>query len=88
MKTINVLIVAITIFVGAQMLVPSKSEAGMTCKYDYWGNYVCTGTGQDSGYSSTTKTDYWGNDVTNYNSGSSSGSFSCKYDYWGNYVCN
>ena len=89
MKKLNILIIALAIFAGAQMLVPSKSEAGTSFKYDWLGNYVCTGTGQDSGWNSSTKKDWLGNDVTNWNSPTGqSGSFSCKYDWLGNYVCN
>ena len=67
------------------ILFASNAFAGMSCKYDYWGNYNCTGTGNDSGYSSTTTTDYWGNDNTTDSYGNS---YSCSYDYWGNYNCN
>tara|TARA_B100000959_G_C14572940_1_gene456637 strand:- start:271 stop:543 length:273 start_codon:yes stop_codon:yes gene_type:complete len=90
MKKIILLATVLTFFVGAESLMPNKSEAGTTCKYDFFGNYVCTGTGNDFGFNSTTKKDFFGNDNTtykNYNTGQS-GSFSCKTDFFGNYVCN
>ena len=62
-----------------------SASAGMSCKTDYFGNYVCTGTGADAGYQSTTKRDYFGNDVTTDNRGNRQ---TCKTDYFGNYVCN
>lgn len=61
------------------------ADAGMRCKTDYFGNYVCEGTGQDAGYRTTTKRDYFGNDVTTDNYGNRR---TCKTDYFGNYVCN
>ena len=90
MKSVKMLIIAISIFVGAQMIVTSNSEAGVSCKYDWLGNYVCSGTGSDTGFNSSTKKDWLGNDVTNYrnNSTGQSGSYSCKTDWLGNYVCN
>jgi hypothetical protein len=63
----------------------ANATAGMSCKYDYLGNYVCNGTGNDYGYSTKTKKDYLGNDRTTDNQGNS---YTCKYDYLGNYVCN
>ena len=88
MKKLNILIIALVIFASAQILVSSKSEAGTSCKYDWLGNYVCHGTGQDNDWYSSTKEDWLGNDVTNWNSNGQSGSFSCRYDWLGNYVCN
>ena len=73
---------AVLMFFSLEMTVPQSSEAGISCNYDFWGNYVCTDSG---GNSSTTKQDFWGNDVTNFSDGSS---MSCKTDFWGNYVCN
>ena len=63
----------------------SVSYAGMRCSKDYWGNVTCTGTGQDSGYSSTTTEDYWGNQTTRDNRGNTT---TCSRDYWGNVTCN
>ena len=92
MKKISMLIFVFAIFAGVQMLVPSKSEAGVSCKYDWLGNYVCQETNSYGGWtgnSSSTKTDWLGNDVTTFsNNGMTTGSMSCKYDWLGNYVCN
>ena len=63
----------------------SAANAGQTCRTDYLGNYVCTGTGANSGYNTTTRTDYLGNDVTTDNRGNTQ---TCRTDYLGNYVCN
>ena len=35
---------------------------GTSCSMDFYGNYNCFGTGQDSGYNSSTKRDFYGND--------------------------
>ena len=88
MKKIILLATVIAFFVGAQSLIPNKSEAGMKCRTDFYGNTVCTGTGSDSSWKSTTKTDFYGNQNTTYNSSSGSGSFKCKTDFYGNLVCN
>ena len=74
--------VAITMLFSIDALVLTKNaEAQVTCRTDYFGNYVC----RDSyGNSSTTRRDYFGNDVTNFSNG---GRMSCKTDYFGNYVC-
>ena len=90
MKRLTLILGAIAICVSLQMLVPNKSEAGMTCKTDFYGNLNCTGTGSNSGFNSTTKTDFYGNQNTTYNNFSTgqSGSFSCKTDFYGNLVCN
>ena len=81
---------AVAIFVSLQMLIPNKSEAGMNCRTDFFGNLQCTGTGNDTGFNSTTRTDFFGNQNTTYrnNSTGQSGSFSCRTDFFGNYVCN
>ena len=63
----------------------SSANAGQTCRTDYMGNYVCTGTGDDYGYNTTTRRDYMGNDVTTDNYGNTT---TCRTDYMGNYVCN
>ena len=67
------------------MVVIAGAQAGQTCRTDYLGNVVCTGTGNDFGYSSTTRTDYLGNQTTTDNRGNSQ---TCRTDYLGNYVCN
>ena len=75
--------VAITMLFSIDALVITKNaEAGISCKTDYFGNYVCRDT---YGNSSTTRRDYFGNDVTNFSNG---GRMSCRTDYFGNYVCN
>ena len=67
------------------LMFSSFSFAGQSCKYDYFGNWVCTGTGNNYGFRSETKKDYFGNDVYRDNRGNN---FTCKTDYFGNYVCN
>ena len=62
--------------------VATSANAQFSCKYDYFGNWVCKDYG--SSYQTTTKTDYFGNDVTTDNRGNR---MSCRYDYFGNYVC-
>ena len=74
--------VAITMLFSIDALVITKNaEAGISCKTDYFGNYVCR---DNLANSSTTRRDYFGNDVTNFSNG---GRMSCKTDYFGNYVC-
>ena len=73
---------AITFTALILLALPQKSNAGISCKTDFWGNYVCN---DSYGNSSSTKRDFWGNDVTTFNNGST---MSCKTDFWGNYVCN
>ena len=89
MKKISMLIVALAIFAGAQMLVPNKSEAGMKCSTDFYGNTTCVETGGDpySGGSvwKGSKTDIYGNQNWSSNTGQS---FSCRTDFYGNLVCN
>jgi len=63
----------------------STASAGMRCTTDYWGNVKCTGTGQDSGYSTNTTKDYWGNETTTDNRGNR---MTCRKDYWGNTTCD
>ena len=91
MKKLSILIVALAIFAGAQILVPSKSEAGVSCNYDVFGNYVCRETGGfGMGNSSSTRKDVFGNDVTTFKNqyGQTTGTMSCRTDVFGNYVCN
>ena len=82
MKKLTLTAIAFTIIFGVQLLIPNQSEAQVTCKTDYFGNYVCT---DNSGNSSTTKRDWLGNDNTTFSNG---GTMSCKTDWLGNYVCN
>ena len=70
------------IFLSIESVTPKSSEAGVSCRTDILGNYVCRDSG---GNTSTTRRDYLGNDVTNFSNG---GSMSCRTDYLGNYVCN
>ena len=88
MKKLSIILGAVAICVSLQMIVPNKSEAGVSCNYDFLGNYVCRGTGNNSGFNSSTRKDFLGNDVTNWNSGSSRGTVTCRHDFLGNYVCN
>ena len=83
MKKITLLATAFTILMGAQMLLPNKSEAQIRCSTDFYGNTRCV----DS-YTvniSNTRTDFYGNDNTTFSDGSS---MSCRTDFYGNYVCN
>ena len=59
--------------------------AGMTCREDYLGNVVCTGTGDDYGYETRGSRDYLGNEVWRDNQGNTT---TCREDYLGNTVCN
>lgn len=59
--------------------------AGVRCSTDYLGRQVCTGTGSDSGWSSTRDTDYLGRERWRDNSGNTT---TCSTDYLGRYVCN
>ena len=75
-------IVAITMLFSIDALVLTKSaDAQITCKHDFFGNYVCS---DNRGNRSSTKRDFFGNDVTTFNNGSR---MSCKHDFFGNYVC-
>ena len=82
MKTLIAATFAALMFFAFEMAIPKSSEAGVTCRTDFYGNTHCTSS---SGLSSTTRTDYYGNDNTSFSNGSS---MSCRYDYYGNYVCN
>jgi hypothetical protein len=44
MKKITLLATAFTILMGAQMLLPSKSEAQIRCSTDFYGNTRCVDT--------------------------------------------
>jgi hypothetical protein len=93
MKKLTLTAIAFTIIFGVQLLIPNQSEAGVSCKYDFYGNYVCKETGFNSfgsGNSSSTRKDFYGNDVTTFKNGygQSTGTMSCKTDFYGNYVCN
>ena len=76
------------IILAATLAAPSAS-AGVTCRTDILGNYVCTGTDNyGNWYNSTTRRDILGNDVT---TGNINGRFfqrTCRTDILGNYVCN
>ena len=93
MKKITFIAITFSIFFGAQLLTVNKAEAGVSCKYDFYGNYVCRETGFNSfgsGNSSSTRKDFYGNDVTTFKNGygQSTGTKTCKHDFYGNYVCN
>ena len=70
------------IFLSIESVTPKSSEAGVSCRTDILGNYVCRDSG---GNTSSTRRDILGNDVTNFSNG---GRMSCKTDFYGNYVCN
>ena len=83
MKKLTLLATAFTILMGAQMLLPNKSEAQIRCSTDFYGNTRCVDS--YTGNSSNTRTDFYGNDNTTFSDGSS---MSCRTDFYGNYVCN
>ena len=62
-----------------------SAMSGTSCSTDYFGNINCTGTGQDTGYSSTTRTDYFGNGHYSDNRGNN---VTCTKDYFGTIHCN
>ena len=72
----------ITMILGLTSL---SSFAGYSCHTDAFGIYRCSGTGNDSGYSSNTYRDAFGNDRYSDNSGNR---LSCYTDAFGNYRCN
>ena len=82
MKTLIATTFAALMFFSLEMAVPQSSDAGVTCRTDFFGNYNCTSS---SGLSSTTRTDFFGNDNTSFSDGSR---MSCRTDFFGNYVCN
>ena len=93
MKKLSLILSAVAICLSIQMIVPNKSEAGVSCRTDVWGNLVCNQTnsfGMNTGNSSTTRTDVWGNDVTTFQNsfGQPTGTMTCRTDVWGNYNCN
>ena len=73
------------LLVAFSMMFVSQAFAGLNCSTDYFGNTTCYGTGEDSGYSSTTSEDYFGNTTTRDNSGNTT---TCSTDYFGNVTCN
>ena len=89
-------ILTVSIFaliIGLLAFIPNKSEAGMKCSYDFFGNYNCVSTGNSfnsgSSWKSTTKRDFFGNDVTTFsNNYGQTQTMRCKTDFFGNYVCN
>ena len=93
MKTLITATFAALMFFAFEMTVPKSSEAGVTCRYDVFGNYVCKETGiynSLGGNSSSTRRNALGQDVTTFKNqyGQTTGSMSCKTDVFGNYVCN
>jgi hypothetical protein len=83
MKKTTMMALALTVFISAQLLTPSNSEAQITCSTDFYGNTRCVDS--YSGNSSNTRTDFYGNDRTTFSDGSS---MTCRTDFYGNYVCN
>lgn len=55
MKKTTIMALALTVFIGAQLLTPNKSEAQITCSTDFYGNTRCVDS--YSGNSSNTRTD-------------------------------
>ena len=64
------------------MGISSVAQAGQTCSWVF-GNYVCTGTGKDAGYNTTTSK-VFNNDVTTDNRGNTR---TCSWVFK-QYVCN
>ena len=76
------------IILAATLAAPSAS-AGVTCRHDFLGNYVCNGTDNyGNWYNSTTRRDFLGNDVTTGTFNGRPFRRSCRIDFLGNYVCN
>ena len=70
---------------GAMLLIPEAvANSGYSCRTDSVGNYVCRGTGDNSGHRTTTRRDSVGNDITTDNRGNRR---VCRTDSVGNYVC-
>ena len=61
MKKIALLTTAFAIFIGVQMIAPSKSEAQITCSTDIFGNTRCVDS-NTCNYPDT-KIDIFGNDT-------------------------
>jgi hypothetical protein len=64
------------------VVLASPAFAGVTCRTDWKGDLICTGS---NGYSSTTTTDWKGDQVTTDNQGNQ---YTCSTDWKGDYVCN
>ena len=83
MKKVTLILSAVAIVFGVQMMKPNQSEAQIRCSTDFYGNTRCVDS--YSGNYSDTRTDFYGNDNTTFSDGST---MSCRTDFYGNYVCN
>ena len=85
MKKVKTIVAAIVV---ASTLVAPGASAGTTCRVDFLGNYVCTGTdGYGNQFRSTTRRDFLGNDVTTGTYNGRHFRRTCRTDFLGNYVC-
>lgn len=66
------------------MGISNVAEAGKRCSTNVFGEYVCYGTGQDTGYNTRTKRNVFGEDVTTDNRGNRQ---TCSTNVFGEYVC-
>lgn len=66
-------------------IISLSAFSGTTCSYNVFGEYICTGTGNDFGYRSSTTTNVFGEDIYKDNRGNTA---ICSTDVFGNYVCN
>ena len=72
------------VFAFFVLFFPENSEAGKTCSTDAYENTRCYGTGDDSGYNSTTTQDAYGNTRTYDSQGNTE---TCSTDAYGNTRC-
>ena len=70
--------------------ISSKSFSGSSCKYDFFGNYICDSYGSIGNWSSTTTTDFFGNDnhIIYDRDTNQTLNYFCRTDFFGNYNCN
>ena len=83
MKKVTLILSAVAIVFGIQMIKPNQSEAQIRCSTDFYGNTRCVDN--NTGSYSDTRTDFYGNDNTTFSDGST---MSCRTDFYGNFVCN
>ena len=62
----------------------SSANAGVNCHHDGFGKYICTGTGNDSGFRSEQHSDGFGTDIYSDNRGNN---VRCYNDTFGGYIC-
>ena len=63
----------------------STMMACTSCYYDVFCNWICNGTGSESGYRSSCYIDVFGNEQCSDNRGNQ---VTCYWDVFGNYICN